>query len=257
MTRDYTGPDPTQHPSKLPPLDVQAFVRGDDLQGRHQNVSDQDRLAAREYVREWRVPERDYYRSRGALNAKKYGYWGSCPMCRAEGSVYYPPFEDHWIVCSAGCKVRWFAGTGLFVPHLAGKLPEEEVREIVEKLFREYAEVKGLLGWRAEALPMDPREADLAIRMIGLGSVGECTICGVDAVPEDLRLLARFHLLGGYIGHRVPVVSFSRWAPLCMTCGEEASCDLQQVVNGMWGIGPSPDGPAPRRSEDVTGTRGD
>lgn len=245
MKKDYTGPDPARFTSELPPLDVPAFVRGDDLQGRDKVVSDQDRLAARKYVKEWRVPEHDYHMSLRALDAKKYSLWGSCPLCRAPGSVYSSAFEDHWIVCPDGCKVRWFAGTGLFLPHLAGKLADEEVRERVEELFREFVEVEGLFGWRPGALPMDPREADLGIRMMGLDSVGRCAVCGVDAVPEDLHMLARFQLLGGYIGHRVPVVGFDRWAALCMTCGGEVARELQEVVSELWGIGTGPDGPTP------------
>jgi hypothetical protein len=96
MTKDYTGPDPTQHPSEWPPLDVQAFLDGD-LQWRDKYVSPDDRIAAKEYARQWRIPAHDYRRRREGLEAKQYGYFGSCPTCGGEGAIYSPPFKDNWL----------------------------------------------------------------------------------------------------------------------------------------------------------------
>ena len=237
MTKDYTGPGPARHTPQQPPLDVQAFLDGD-LQGRDKYVSLDDNRVANEYTKEWRIPAHDYSRRREGLEAKQYGYFGNCPKCEAEGSSYSPPFGDNWLVCSAGCKVRWLVGAGLFSPPPLGELTNEDLEEIAERLFREYAEVKPLHGWKTEKLPINPDEADVGIRVMRLGEVGGCAICEVDAMPAELRKLADHYLLGNAIGKYAPFVSLSPSAPLCMLCGEEVSRSLQGGVNGMWGLGP-------------------
>jgi hypothetical protein len=246
MTKDYNGLDPSQHLSEWPPLDIQAFLDGD-LQGRENVVLSDDRLAVEEYAKQWRIPAWDYFRRRDARDAKQYDFLGSCPRCGSDGTGYSPPFKDNWMVCSSGCRVRWLVGAGLFSPPPMGELPKEKLREIVEKLFREYAEVEPLFGWKAEELLIDPHEADVAIRLMKLDDVGGCAICGFDAIPEDLRKLANRRLLGTLFDSsfvpRVLLLSLAHGAPLCMVCGEEVSRSLQEVVNGLWGLGKGPSGP--------------
>lgn len=248
MTKDFIGPDPSRFPSELPPLDIQAFLHGD-LQGRENVVLGYDRLAVKEYAKQWLIPERDYFRRREALETKQYSFVGSCPTCGAEGGSYSLPYGDDWIVCSAGCKVRWLFGAGFFSEPDMLDLPEEKLREIVQRLFHDYSEVEPLMGWKAEELPINPHEADVGIRIMRLDDVGGCAICGFDAILKDLRKLANHHLLGTVVDgswvQRVPVLSLAPWAPLCMVCGAEVSRSLQEAVNGMWGLTTGPDGPAP------------
>lgn len=251
MTKDHTGSDPFGHPSEdheLPPLDVRAFLRGD-RQGRQYVLSGDDSRAVREFVRAWRMPEQDYRRRHEALAAKQYGYFGSCPKCGAEGASYQWPYNDDWFVCSAGCKTRWLIGAGFFRDMSMLDLPEEKLQELVETLFRDYEEVKPLGGWKTEELPIDPRDADVAIRVMRLDEVRECAICGFDAIPEDLRELANHHLLDsladGFRAHHVPILSLAQAAALCMVCGEEVSRDHQKVVGGIWGLGTGAHTPIP------------
>ena len=246
MTKDYTGPDPSRFPSELPPLDVRAFLDGD-LQGRQNVILGDDRLAAKEYAKQWRIPAWDYFRRRDARKAKQYSFVGSCPRCGTEGSSYELPFKDDWMVCAAGCEVRWLFGAGFFGEPSMFDLPEEKLRELVQKLFQDYEEVEPLSGWKAEELPIDPHEAEVAIRLMKLDDVGGCAICGFDAVPEDLRKLANRHLLGTLFDSsfvpRVLLLSLAHGAPLCMVCGKDVSRSLQEVVNGMWGLGQGTSGP--------------
>jgi hypothetical protein len=246
MTQDYTGSDRSQYPSEWPPLDIQAFLHGD-VQGRENVLLGDDRRAVEEYAKQWRIPAWDYFRRREAREAKQYGYFGSCPKCGAEGGSYVWPYNDDWFVCSAGCEVRWLIGAGFFRDMSMFDLPEEKLRELVEKLFHDYEEVEPLGDWKAEELPIDPQEADVGIRIMKLDDVGGCAICGFDAIPEDLRKLANHHLLGTLIDGswvpRVPLLSLAHRAPLCMVCGEEVSHRLQEDVNGSWGLGKGSSGP--------------
>jgi hypothetical protein len=212
------------------PFDVEAFLRGD-LQGRGGSVSyGADHAPVMEYLKTWHLPEEDYWQRREALDSRQYGRFGSCPKCGAEAAIYVWPGKDDWVVCSAGCKVRWCVGAGLFSAHPNDQREhtEEELEEIVERLFREYEEVEPLYGWKLDLL----EGWDVGIRMLSAKDVEVCVVCGFAAIPDDLRKLSSFI----HFGRELPLLSLNRQAPLCMVCGGEFDHALQEAVNEMWGL---------------------
>jgi hypothetical protein len=214
----------------MPPLDIEAFLRGD-AQGRDRAMSGADAALARKYLKSWHMPAEDYERRREALALQQYSYFGNCPRCEAEGAIYslpYPHGKSDWLVCSEGCEVRWCFGSGHFRAYTPDDLSEQEELAILEKL-EGYDEVEPLLGWKLDL----PSDLDVGIRMLPAEDVGECVLCGFAVLPGDLRMLSRFIFFwaGG-----LPLLSFNRQEPLCMVCGEEFGYTLQEGVNKIWGL---------------------
>src|SRR5215211_84886 len=117
----------------MPPLDIEAFLRGD-AQGRDRAMSGADAALARKYLKSWHMPAEDYERRREALGLQQYSYFGNCPRCEAEGAIYslpYPYGKSDWLVCSEGCEVRWCFGSGHFRAYTPDDLSEQEELAIV------------------------------------------------------------------------------------------------------------------------------
>ncbi len=215
-----------------PPLDVEAFLRGD-LQGRDRCISGDDHHAVEAYLKEWQLPYEDYQRRREVLDSRQYSYFGSCPECECEGAVYslpYPYGKVDWLVCSGGCKTRWCFGFGHFRAYTPDDMPETEQEAVLEKL-EGYKEVEPLIGWKLDLL----EGLDVGVRLLPVEDISECALCGFAAIPDPLRKLVRFVFFGIH-GAGVPLLSLNRQAPLCMVCGGEFSYPLQAAVNDMWGL---------------------